>query len=79
MTEVYLLQNSENLFLNKRQEWVDGNETASLYRTPLKDDAINTKVEITVKAPDARITVILCPLDEKGLPRLPSADTEEAQ
>ncbi|WP_053979324.1 hypothetical protein [Marinagarivorans algicola] len=79
MTEVYLLQNSENLFLNKRQEWVDGSEAASLYRTPLKDDAINTKVEITVKAPDARITIIVCTLDDKGLPSLPSADTEEAQ
>lgn len=77
MTEIYLLQNSENLFLSKQQEWVDGSETSRLYRTTFKDDAINTKVEITVKVPSVRISIVSSIPDEKGNPCLPKADTEE--
>ena len=77
MTVIYLLQNSEKLFLNKQKEWVDGNEASSLYRTTFKDDAINTKVEITVKVPNERITIVASTPDEKGNPCLPKADTEE--
>lgn len=78
MTEVYLLQNSENLFLSKQLQWISAQETAQLFRTPLKDEAINTKVEITVKAPDSRITIVKCELNDKGKPCLPSSHTEEA-
>lgn len=68
MTEVYLLKNHLGFYLNKHQEWVDGIDAASLYRTEYKDEAINTKVELTVKAPDLRIVIVDCTLNERGQP-----------
>lgn len=79
MTEVYILQNNDRLFLNKHKEWVDSSEAASLYRTTFRDDAINTKVEITVKAPNFRISIISCTLNDKGIPCLPTLATEESK
>ena len=71
MQEVYLLQRNDGLFLNKQQDWVDGDNASELYRATHRDDAINTKVELTIKAPDLRLEVITCTLTEKGVPRLP--------
>lgn len=68
MTEVYLLKNHQGFYLNKQQDWVDGTDAASLYRTEHKDEAINTKVELTVKAPDLRIVIVDCALNERGQP-----------
>ncbi|WP_236984051.1 hypothetical protein [Marinagarivorans cellulosilyticus] len=73
MTEVYLLQNNDGLFLNKHQEWVDGSDASGLYKTTFKDDAINTKVELTVKNPQLRIKTLLCATNDKGTPCLPTA------
>lgn len=84
MTEVYLLQNHQGFYLNRQQEWVDGAEAASLYRAEHKDEAINTKVELTVKAPDLRIQLVECTLNERGQPCIAVeakavADSTEAQ
>lgn len=68
MKEVYLLKNHQGLYLNKQQEWVDGTDAASLYRTEHKDEALNTKVELTVKSADLRILIVDCALNERGQP-----------
>ena len=79
MTEVYLLQNNDGLFLNKQQEWVDGSDANSLYKTAYKDDAINTKVELTVKNPQLRIKTLLCSTSDRGTPFLPESAPKEDQ
>ena len=79
MTEVYLLQNDDGLFLNKQQEWVDGSDAGSLYKTAHKDDAINTKVELTVKAPYLRISTVVCSVNERGIPCLPKNESAEEE
>ncbi len=77
MTEVYLLQNNDGLFLNKHKEWVEGSEANSLYKTAYRDDALNTKVELTVKNPGLRIKTLLCPVNDKGIPCLPEPAPKE--
>ena len=70
MTEVYLLQNQNGYFLNNQQEWVDGREPNRLYKTSYKDEAINSKVELTVKSAELRIQILECPTNERGIPQI---------
>lgn len=72
MQEVFLLQNQSGFFLSKQQEWVDGRQPNTLYRSAHKDDAINTKVELTVKSAELRITLVNYPTNERGIPQIPS-------
>lgn len=58
MTDVFVLRNQHNQFLNKSLEWIATGESKTLYRTPHKDEMINQKVELTVKRPDLRIQAI---------------------
>lgn len=85
MSEVYILQNQDNLFLGKKRAWLDGRELTSLYRTPNKDEAINEMCEVNTKDYIQRIHLVLCPIDAKKLPiidpeimpePLPSLDDE---
>lgn len=73
MTEVYLLHNQQGYFLNNQHEWVDGREANRLYRTAYKDEALNTKVELTVKSADLRVTIISCSTTGKGIPQIPES------
>jgi hypothetical protein len=72
MTEVYLLQRNDGYYLSKHQDWVDGSHANELYRASHKDDAINTKVELTVKEPLLRLKIISCDLTERGVLCLPA-------
>ncbi len=73
MTKVYLLQNQDGYFLNNQQEWVDGGDAKRIYRTVHKDEALNTKAEITVKFADIRIEIITCGTNDKGIPQIPDS------
>lgn len=74
MTDVFILQNSDDLYLDRQGEWVSGGEAASLYRSPHKDEAINQMVEVTVRHPELRIRVIQCHLDDRGRPSIAPPD-----
>lgn len=66
MSELYIIQNQHNLYLDKHGEWVDGSESQSLFRTAHKDEAINIKVEHAVRSPDLRLSLVLASTNEKG-------------
>lgn len=66
MSNVFIIQNQHNCFLDKKGDWVDQAEARSLYRTHHKDEAINVKVEHSVRRPDLRLRVVSCNIDHKG-------------
>ena len=70
MSELFILQNHEQLFLSKQNAWVDGRDLNQLYKSPYKDEAINQMVEVSSKDYRQRIKVLSCNANEKGLPQL---------
>lgn len=68
MTEAFLIQNQHQQFLDKHGTWVDGSEAQTLYKTAHKDEAINIKVEHSVKDVELRLSIVSCKLNEKGFP-----------
>jgi hypothetical protein len=68
MSEIFILQNQEKLFLGKQNNWLDGRDLNALYKTPHKDEAINQMVEASSKDYTQRIKVVTCAVNEKGLP-----------
>lgn len=79
MSDVYLLQNQDKLFLGKQKDWLDGRDRNSLFKTPHKDEAVNQRVEISAKDYTQRIALLLCPVDERGLPVIAAEDLPPAQ
>src|SRR5690554_4836834 len=70
MSELFILQNQDNLFLGKQKEWLDGRDAAALYKTPYKDEAVNQMFEISSKDYTQRIKVLTCHASDKGLPSI---------
>ncbi len=68
MSELYILQNQDKLFLGKQNNWVDGRDLNALFKTGYKDEAINQMFEASSKDYRQRIKVIACTANEKGLP-----------
>jgi hypothetical protein len=68
MTEIFILQNQQNLFWGKAKEWVDGYDANAVFKTPHKDEAINQMVELSAKDFMQRIKMIAAEADEKGVP-----------
>lgn len=66
MTEVFIIQNHDQAYLGKHGDWIDGSEANHLFRSLHKDEAINMKVEQSVRNPQLRLSVIPCQLNEKG-------------
>jgi hypothetical protein len=66
MTEVYIIRNQYQLYLDKQGAWVDGSDSQQLFRSRFRDEAINTKVELSVRQPDLRLTLVPGVLDERG-------------
>lgn len=79
MSELYILQNQDKLFLGKQKDWLDGRDRNSLFKTPHKDEAVNQRVEISAKDYRQRIALLLCPADERGLPVIEAEDLPPAQ
>lgn len=73
MSDVFLLQNQDDYFLSKKNEWLDGREPASLFRTPHKDEAVNQMVEANARDFSQRIRMIACSVDARGVPVLDPA------
>ena len=77
MSSVYVIKNQEDAFLDKSGDWASGLLAKTLYRTPHKDEAINQKVDITVKQPDQRLTLLEVNLNEQGVPVIPEEYRKE--
>ncbi len=84
MSQVFILQNQNQYFLNKHREWIDGHDAGLVYRTPHKDIALNEMIEVNSKDITQRIRILECEvnsrnhplIDEEDLP--PPAPKEEA-
>jgi len=68
MSELFILQNQDKLFLGRQNNWLDGRDLAALYKTAHKDEAINQMVEASAKDYKQRIKMLSCTANEKGLP-----------
>lgn len=84
MATVFVVKNQSGLYLNKQQEWVDGSDSPSLYKTTHKDEAINSVFEVSSRDIYLRAEAFACETDEKGNPLVtvaatppPSEPTEE--
>ncbi len=68
MTSVFVVKNQLGLFLSKQQEWVDGSDSHTLYRSTHKDEAINTVFEVSSRDIYLRAEAVACECNEKGNP-----------
>ncbi|WP_049631047.1 hypothetical protein [Cellvibrio sp. pealriver] len=68
MSDLFILQNQDLLFLGKQNNWVDGRDLGALFKTVHKDEAINQMFEASSKDYKQRIKVVSCAANEKGLP-----------
>lgn len=68
MSELFILQNQDKLFLGKQNIWLDGRDLNALFKTAHKDEAINQMFEASSKDYKQRIKVVTCTANEKGLP-----------
>lgn len=59
MTDVFVLRNQHCEYLNKSLEWIKFGDSKTIFRSAHSDEAINQKVELTVKNPELRIKVVL--------------------
>ncbi|MFL0811081.1 MAG: hypothetical protein K6L76_11750 [Agarilytica sp.] len=70
MSIVYLLKNQHEQYLNKSGEWVEGEAASTLFRSLHKDEAINQRVELSVKQMEMRIDIAKAELNKQGVPQL---------
>ena len=68
---MYLITNQDGYFLGKSGQWLDGRETATLYRTSHKDEALNQLFETNSRDFSLRLTLMECDINPKGLPVIP--------
>jgi hypothetical protein len=68
MSELFILQNQDKLFLGRQNNWLDGRDLAALFKTAHKDEAINQMFEASSKDYKQRIKILSCTANEKGLP-----------
>lgn len=68
MASVFVVKNQLGLFLSKQQEWVNGSDSHTLYRTAHRDEAINTVFEVSSRDIYLRAEALACECDEKGNP-----------
>lgn len=66
MAEVFIIQNHDQTYLSKHGDWIDGSQANQLFRSHHKDEAINIKVEQSVRNPQLRLSIISGQLNEKG-------------
>lgn len=66
MAAVFIIQNHDHTYLTKHGEWVDGSDASQLFRSLHKDEAVNMKVEQSVRNPALRLSILDAQLNEKG-------------
>jgi len=70
MNDVYIIRDQEQRFFDKSGDWSHGEDRRAVFRTALKDEAINQMVELSVKNPTLRVSIETVSLDAKGLPEI---------
>jgi hypothetical protein len=75
---VFVVKNQHGQYLSKQQEWLDGTDNQSLYRTRHRDEAINTVFEVSSRDIYLRAESVVCELDAKGNPALATAEKQTA-
>lgn len=75
---VFIIKNQSGQFLTKQSEWIDARDTASLYRTVHRDEAVNTVFEVSSKDMYLRAEIQSCPVDAKGHPALDAMPSPQA-
>lgn len=78
MSHVYVLTNQHQQFLSKSNEWIDGRDSARLFRTEYKDVAINQMFEANTRDVTLRIELLECGLDSKKNPQIPADALSDA-
>ncbi len=66
MRHVFIIKNQNNEYLDKSGEWVSTDAKKTFYNTAFKDEAINQKVEYTVKQPELRLSIEKVEINEKN-------------
>ncbi len=74
MTEVYVIRNQLGHYWGKSKAWVDGTEPRAVMRTPHRDEATNTLVELSARDIDLRGEVVAAALSERGEPEVEASD-----
>lgn len=77
MSNIFVIKNQNNYFLNKKNEWVDGKLASELYKSIHKDIALNTLIELSSKDSELRAELIPCQADDKGRPMLTECNYSE--
>ena len=70
MSELFILQNQDKLFLGRQNNWLDGRDLTALFKTVHKDEAINQMFEASSKDYRQRIKILSCSANAKGLPEI---------
>jgi hypothetical protein len=72
---VFVIRNQHGLYLTRQNEWVDGHDPAPLFKTPFRDVALNTLIELNAKDIELRGVITEAEVNDKGLPRVTPAET----
>ena len=65
---VFVIQNQHGFYLTRQNEWNDGHEAAALFKSPYRDIALNTLIEMNAKDIELRGNIVSVALNEKGVP-----------
>ena len=68
MSSVFIIQNSEGLFLSRQGEWVGSDEASSLFKSPHQDQAINELFEASSRHITLRAKVVSANTSSRGVP-----------
>ena len=68
MKQLFVIRNQHQHYLGRSHDWVDGSHRPALFRTPHRDVAMNELFEVNVKDFALRGEIIVCEVDERGLP-----------
>ncbi len=74
MTEVFVIRNQLGHYWGKSKAWVDGAEPRAVMRSPHRDEATNTLVELSARDIDLRGEVLAVALGERGEPEVEASD-----
>lgn len=71
---VFVIRNQHGLYLTRQNEWVYGHDPAPLFKTPFRDVALNTLIEVNAKDIELRGVIAEVEVNDRGLPRVTPAD-----
>jgi hypothetical protein len=68
---MFIIQNQDGYFLAKSGEWLDGREPGQLFKTLLKDEAVNQMFEANSRDYNLRLSLLECEINSKKQPHIP--------